>query len=478
MHLLSVVFFYEWCSLMRNRVVLPILGLFMALSFYAIHYGAQEIKREQAVIGVIQQQTTKEQQAYAAGIFSDTSTAKGKAAWEKAAYPSMVRSNLQYAAVDAPAPLAALSIGQRDVNRYYVRLNAQNLYQELFKSDITNPSKLLAGNFDLAFVYTYLLPLLIIAISYNVLSGEKEMGTYALLAISYTGIRRVTLCRILFYYMIVAAIVLMVSLSALVLQGIAGLWGVTWFTLATFVYVAFWCSLVFFVNALNKSSSFNAILLSGAWILLLIVFPGWLNKVIANRYPVDSSLLSNVIRRKTMESSDTAFAHALTVFYREYPAYNTAGTARTEFFSFKGYSAFLVMQEKASGEQVEEYYRQTGKRYALLERFNVINPALNLQTTYNAIAGTDLDHVLMFRRAVKDFYSQIWRFCNGPLFKDRLLTAHDYRQLPVFRQPPEKSPLPVVISGMVILTLTTAIFMGAGSYFLSSVNAQRRRYVS
>jgi ABC-2 type transport system permease protein len=51
----------------------------------------------------------------------------------------------------------------------------------IHNNDIENPSHLLSGHFDLAFVIVYLFPLLIFALSYNLLSAEREIGTLRLL---------------------------------------------------------------------------------------------------------------------------------------------------------------------------------------------------------------------------------------------------------------------------------------------------------
>ena len=47
-------------------------------------------------------------------------------------------------------------------------------------TEIENPNRLLAGRFDLAFVIVFLYPLLILTLSYNMLSAEQEQGTLAL----------------------------------------------------------------------------------------------------------------------------------------------------------------------------------------------------------------------------------------------------------------------------------------------------------
>jgi ABC-2 type transport system permease protein len=210
----------EWKLLTRNYLQLAIIVLFAAAALYAVHYGNAVINRQSATIQYIRQQNALDQQQLIKGLDADTTTAKGLAAWEKAAYPSKVRFFLNYYAIDEPAPFARLSIGQRDVNAYYLQLNAQNLYLQLFRSEIANPRKLLAGNFDLSFVIIYLLPLLIIAFTYNLLSDEQERGTLPLLRIQPVPLHHIILCKLFFWVGITMALLLFISCIAFVWSGI------------------------------------------------------------------------------------------------------------------------------------------------------------------------------------------------------------------------------------------------------------------
>jgi ABC-2 type transport system permease protein len=51
----------------------------------------------------------------------------------------------------------------------------------MYDSEMENPWNLLSGHVDVAFVVVYLLPLLIFALSYNLLSVEREQGTLRML---------------------------------------------------------------------------------------------------------------------------------------------------------------------------------------------------------------------------------------------------------------------------------------------------------
>ncbi len=78
------------------------------------------------------------------------------------------------------APLAITAVGLSDLYPHVFKVSAGSKDSFLFVDEIANPTHLLSGSFDLAFVIVYLYPLLLLAISYNVLSGEQEQGTLAL----------------------------------------------------------------------------------------------------------------------------------------------------------------------------------------------------------------------------------------------------------------------------------------------------------
>lgn len=79
-----------------------------------------------------------------------------------------------------PGLLAPLAIGQSDLLPYYFKVSTDSRETIMASNEIENPNRLLAGRFDLALVLIFLYPLLILALTYNMLSVEQEQGTLAL----------------------------------------------------------------------------------------------------------------------------------------------------------------------------------------------------------------------------------------------------------------------------------------------------------
>lgn len=107
-------------------------------------------------------------------------------------------------AVLAPGPLTALAIGQSDLLPYYYDVNIytnESSFQQ--NGEVENPLNLMVGRFDLAFAVIYLLPLLVLALSSNVLSEEREQGTLALTLSQPVSARNVVTVKLAFRALLV-----------------------------------------------------------------------------------------------------------------------------------------------------------------------------------------------------------------------------------------------------------------------------------
>ena len=89
-----------------------------------------------------------------------------------------------HAILDVP-PLGGLAVGASDLHPYYARVSVRSKASFMATDEVENPHNLLAGRFDLVFVVVWVLPLLLIALTYNTITGERDQGTMAL-SVSYT----------------------------------------------------------------------------------------------------------------------------------------------------------------------------------------------------------------------------------------------------------------------------------------------------
>lgn len=171
------IFQYEWLLLRRDKFRMATLLFMLLVGFYALYYGHSFQQKQMATVYSLDTAYKNRVQKQIENYAADTSTKEGKSAYENAHDPFMNEWYTHPVIFKKPSALQALSIGQSDNQPFYneIWLYNDNIYTSK-QLELRNPDKLLAGNFDLAFVLIYLVPLLIIAFSYSVFSQDKESG--------------------------------------------------------------------------------------------------------------------------------------------------------------------------------------------------------------------------------------------------------------------------------------------------------------
>ena len=433
---------HEWRGLVRSRL-LPLLMLSVVLTgIYAMHYGRQKIGAQHQTIREIEASYESQLKGYVATLESDTSTAEKKYAYEEVNQPAYAIWRQTHPVFSKPGPLASLSLGQRDLNPYYNSLSAQSLYIQLFKNELSNPYKLLAGNLDLAFVFVYLFPLLIIALGYNSLSVEKEQGTYSLLRVQSGEMHRVLLAKFLFHFFIITGLVVVLLGTAIIGTGIEPLRYVGDLSAWSFTvlgYCFFWLAVVWLVVTFHHSSATNATTLFIIWLLLLIVVPSLLTIVFSRTHPIAKNHLTNLIRRTGLEETDEAMDKVLAQYYTLHPEYKPKDGVTTQKL-YKAYAAYTEMADQEKKKMVDAYQVQIRRRNELVAWFNVLNPAVHTQGLLNAIARTELIDYLRYQEAIPVFHANLSAFYRARLFRNQSLSKQDYAQLPRFTMP-EPSPV-------------------------------------
>ena len=150
---------HEWRLLSRSRLTVIALALLLVLSALAVISGAREVARQQQTMTRL-----AELQQRDLAVQARKHTHGGDAG--SAAYYTF------HGTWDAPSSTAFLALGLRDAVPYVLRVRALALQAQLHEGESFNPELALAGRFDFAFVLVYLAPLFVIALLYDLVSGD------------------------------------------------------------------------------------------------------------------------------------------------------------------------------------------------------------------------------------------------------------------------------------------------------------------
>jgi len=196
--------------LAREKTLAPVLLITLVAVFYAI-YSASQWKAEllESYSSAVQSQSsqTQNQRQQIVDLQSGALTISQA---PSAGLPNMVSFEYQR----KPGLMTEFSVGDSDLRPTSASIKAMGRADDLFRFyQVDNPSMLALGRFDLAFVVIYLLPLLIMGMTYNVLSADKESGALQILLSQPVSAARVAWTRITLRTSLITAVAIVGSLS-------------------------------------------------------------------------------------------------------------------------------------------------------------------------------------------------------------------------------------------------------------------------
>ena len=431
------LYFYEIVSLTRQRWLHFLALSLFALIFFAVYNGKQQVDTRLADIQNARQ-TVSEKDALGV-ILLDSIEAGYKVdvpRWYMPDKPHVVGYNYLRVAAMPPNTMAVIASGQSDIYSHYVKPKLYGESFELNYTELSNPVQLMFGSFDLSFVLIYLLPLIVIAFSYNILSEDREQGILQIVASHPISLFGWLLKRALIRFMLLGGILIVLLVGIFYIMGVPLLedLGKTLSFLAlSLAYMMFWFLLACLVNIRGKSSANNAVWLIAAWIFLVLLVPSSVNQMANSLYPVPSrARLVNELRVVNARAEEKA-DELLENFLRDHPELaGFEGGSR----GWKEYFASQDLIKKEIQPVLGEYEGKLKQQQEWVNQLRFISPALLLQSSFNNIAGTATRDYEDYRKQVKEF-AIVWRDYFLPkIFRGETFTKAMMAELPEFSYRP------------------------------------------
>jgi ABC-2 type transport system permease protein len=424
---------YEWRNLSADRTPLAIaLLLGLALSYGAWN-GWQWMTFQRETIAAAQQEERERLAAVRSEIPKIEAGERKVSAFTDSRLPQVLgRGPGARYAVMPPGALGALAVGQSDLYPYYFKVTTGSNQTFLNSDEIENPVHLLAGRFDLAFVLLYLLPLVILACSYNLVSAEKEGGTLALALSQPIALPVLTMGKLLPRVALVLGLAVGLPVAMVGMSGGEGAGVRLWLWVAvTVAYSAFWFALAVAVNAWGRSSATNAMALAGLWLLLVVVVPAVLNVAVKTAYPVPSRVELIQATRVAGDTATRQGAQLLARYLEDHPEMAPADKGGAPDFGTVQV-AVSEATERAVQPVLDRFDAQVAGQQRIVDRFRFLSPAIVAQSAFNDLAGASAERYSHFL-AQADVFHQQWRGYFVPrILRKEKLQAADVDQLPVF----------------------------------------------
>lgn len=459
------VMVHELRLLWRDRMFLLLSVTFAVLSLYAAVSGGSWVVRQEADITAAQ---TEEQERYARLVeHVKRVEAGGEEAktWKDPRMPGAVGAFIGgRAAVLPPSPLAGLAVGQSDLNPAVYQVTTMGIESVLTREEIANPVHLLIGGFDLAFILIFLYPLLVLAFTYDLLSGERERGTLVMILSQPIGLDAVLLRKVAVRGGGVLVLALLMSGIAYRVAGgslepAALMYLGAWMAAAA-LYGSVWFALALWVNSFGKSSAENAVALFGLWVVLALIVPATLALAVQTAHPAPSWVEFEVGMRDANVALTRDSSRALARYYEDHPELVAPGKGEADDSTVKFY-AVREEVERQMRPMMERFEAQRQAQQEAMRRWGILSPPVLMQEVFSDLAGTGTERHREFVTAVRE-YHQAWRayFIRKVLDKSKLSSA-DYATIPTFvwrEAPPQEVLSRVALSLMGVFGPALGLF--------------------
>jgi len=434
---LALIMRHELRVMIADRTLPAIAALFTVLLLYGFFTGLDETRQREAVVKSL---VAAEARTNADNIALWRKVMARQHPPERFANPvdpSSVGGTMgaQYAFLPTLA-LSPIAAGQSDMLADYYQVTIGSRAEFMEAAEIESPWKLLSGQFDLAFVLVYMFPLFIFAISFNMLSVERDQGTLRMLLSQPLALSRLVLAKTLVRAGVIIGLAVLVPALALLITRHAVLDGAALGFLALWIvlvvaYGLFWFALSALVNSLRRASATNMLLLIGAWVLLVLVAPVAMNLAVSRAYPAPSRTdLATQTRLVTIDGLNR-FGHLFSQDYVDKPAVLLPRNGRLEVAPRM--RAFYMMDEfvdQRLAQLLARFDRQLAGQQALVDRFSFISPAIVANEGMASLAGNGTRRYERFKSQVIGYHER-WRGYFLPRVRNGIaIVAADFARFP------------------------------------------------
>jgi ABC-2 type transport system permease protein len=435
---------FEWRALVADRTVVLIMVIFSAVLVYAALSGAAWAREQAGSIDTLGEAGVRRVAEWRSHVATAPAT-ETASSWGPTS-PSFIGSREGAYALLPMAALAAFAVGQSDLYVNYYKVTARTRESFIAGEQVENPLELMVGHFDLAFVILFFYPLLILAVTYDITSGDRENGTLRMLLAQPVRLKTLVMGRLLTRATAVVLPALVIPVVGLWVSGSQigpatagrlGLW-----TLGILGYGAFWFALAVAVNALGRPPALNALGLAGVWLAFVVLVPSLINVGVASAYPLPSRVEFVNATRMATDEARVKGSRLLSRFLEDHP------TLQAEGQTMENFDILQAARDEDVARQLEpvvdRYNAQLARQQAAVSALSYLSPTALTQRVLFEASGTGPSRYQHFYAQVDGFHEEWNRYFQARAFTSTRMRPADFDAMPAFMYAEE--PLSAVAS--------------------------------
>ena len=369
-----------------------------------------------------------------------------------------------------PSSLNDFAIGHADLHPASAEISPWRNHSSVFgRYQFDNPTTLAVSTFDVAFVIVFLLPIAMIAVSFDVISSERQRGSLAMVLVSPVSLRRVVWTRLAFRNGILwlAAAAAMLVLAVLNDSGgdrfaRFGLWlGVS------LAYGLFWFAVIGLCVAYFRSAIATAGALLGSWVLFSVVLPATVASMAESAFPTPSRLAYLSEIREAQAETNRNLASLTEGFLMDHPDLTVGDEGVPAYMR----AAFLSNQaaRESTRPVMEDYDTARIGRATTVGWAQYLSPSIIAHRLLLHAAGADLDRQHAYQAQVRASLDQLSDALGNAIVSRNRISLEEFDRLSAFTFA-EQTPGTIAAraTAPILFLLALSVVLGSSAHRLLS----------
>jgi ABC-2 type transport system permease protein len=457
----------EWRVLRRDRALWWLCAAYSVLLAYG---SAQSVLRVHARSEQVRAATASYESRWSALRAQADQPAVVWGDWRS---PSLVGGPTGFAVTWMPVGSAMVLASAESARSATVR--RISVYPVEEEPPLENPLGPAGGVLDLAFVVQWLMPLTLVAALHASVSGDRQLGTWRLIAATAHSPARIVAARLLVPAALIVAMTVGAGSVSMLLatpaHGVA-LQALFGWTVLIGVYAGFWALVAGAISSRTSTSASSLVALGLVWMAMTWVVPGLIDTAITASHPLPSRLDAHLAARETQRDLENKLPQMMEAVYAKHPDWRPSEAAVTEARrpvpggpasrdSRRVYAPSLAATEAAKpfAQAVGERRHRMGEA---VRRASVLSPPLALQTLADHLAGLSPMHLRGFDTHVADGEARWQAFFAPRIMQLRDMTRSDMDAVPAPGPAMVSAPLDALV--WPAAGLIAALAIGAVAY--------------
>jgi ABC-2 type transport system permease protein len=399
------IFLYEFKHFKRAKAKTFAFLLFVLAVFYSLYNGFNLQNKQLNTLTIVEKES-QESIGKTLKWFEEEKKGPEDRPWIDITQPFWALLNTSTYTIKTPSSLLPLGIGQSEQYGFYKGItNWSSTFDNDMVEELSNPERLVNGNIDFSFLLIFLLPILLIILTYNIHGLEKDLGLDKLVVIQSSSIKKWIFARLVFYSSIlILTITLLILLVAFFNNAfISQTVNVLQLIVLSIIYILIWSLIFFFVILKSKSSSAIAFKMISVWLLFCVIIPGMVHQLASIYYPVNYMTdYLDANRKEAYEVYDLSTGSLSKKLFKIYPDLKNTTIGKDSIIDEEAVNeAVCAIINEMNKEAITKIEKNNDIKNNFISSSYWFNPVVCFQNKWNEITETDYSSYKNFRKKVQ-----------------------------------------------------------------------------